>query len=89
MKTFRYLNAVLTVIAVLLTLNLWTLWTMGPSANGPVIELASTAQAQGLTNAGAQRRDMINLMKQQVAALKDLSKTLKSGEVRVRLEGGK
>jgi len=46
MKTFRYLNAVLTVIAVLLTLNLWTLWTMGSNANGPVIELASPAQAQ-------------------------------------------
>lgn len=33
MKRLRYLNAVLTVIAVLLTLNLYAMWTLGAATS--------------------------------------------------------
>lgn len=88
MKTFRYLNAVLTVIAVLLTLNLWTLWTMGSSPQSS-IDLATPAHAQGFANASAQRQEMISAIKLQTQAISEISKTLKSGQARVRIEGGK
>jgi len=81
MRSLRYLNSVLTVIAVLLTLNLYTMWTV----TGP--EVATEAQAQGIPNAGAQRAETL-------AQLKLLNKTnlgiyelLKTGKARVRVEG--
>ncbi len=89
MKTFRYMNAVLTVIAVLLTLNLWTMWTADAVPARSNLDFAAPAQAQGLPNAAAQRQEMISALKQQTQAITEMSKTLKSGQVRVRIEGGK
>ncbi len=86
MKSLRYLNTVLTVIAVLLTLNLWTLWT---SENTKVsADFASSAQAQneGLQNAGAQRNQMIDLLRKQISATENLTALLKSGTVKVKVD---
>ena len=84
MKSLRYLNSVLTVIAVLLSLNLWTMWTMSPSAPS----MATQAHAQeGLANAGAQRAQMIDLLRQQVKATDEMTSLLKSGKVKVIVEG--
>ena len=82
MKSLRYLNVVLTVIALLLTLNLWTLWTTSPST----LMQPPAAQAQGVSNAGAQRNQMIALLKQQVQRTEELTGLFKSGKARVRVD---
>lgn len=50
MPTLRYTNAVLTILAVLLSANLWVL-VSGPAGTG----LAAEANAQGVSNS-AQRQ---------------------------------
>ena len=89
MRSLRYLNTILTVLAVLLALQLWTAWTSTPAA-----DLASPALAQsrnantggGIPDAGAQRKEMIDLLKKQCAQNDELLSVLKSGDVRVKLE---
>lgn len=86
MKNLRYLNSILTIIAVLLTLNLWTLWT---GSSSPVASFAAPAHAQvneGLANAGAQRSEMIALLKKQISATESLTALLKSGTVKVKVD---
>lgn len=86
MKNLRYLNSILTIIAVLLTLNLWTLWT---GSSSPVADFAAPAHAQvneGLANAGAQRSEMIALLKKQISATESLTALLKSGTVKVKVD---
>ncbi|MBI1335685.1 MAG: hypothetical protein GC164_01835 [Phycisphaera sp.] len=83
MRSLRYLNSVLTVIAVLLTLNLYTLWTTSPAS----IETVPTAQAAGLPDGGAQRKEMIDQLKLLNQKFDQLTQLLKSGEARVRIEG--
>lgn len=77
MRSLRYLNTVLTVIAILLTLNLYTLWTATPG--GALLDHAQVAEAQGVSNAGAQRKEMVDLLKQINTHLSDVKSTLKSG----------
>ena len=84
MPKLRYLNTVLTIIAILLTLNLWTLW-----ASSSAVDVATPAHAQGLTNAGAQRAAMVNAMKENTKKMDQLISLMKSGQVRVRVEAGK
>jgi len=85
MKSLRYLNTVLSAIAVLLTLNLVTLWSLSPA---PALDGASDASAQGLPNAGAQRAQMVEAQNKTNQKLDELIKLLKSGQARVRLEAG-
>ncbi len=56
MRSLKYLNTILTVIAVLLALHLWTLWTVAPSS-------LPTVEAAGIPDSGAQRQQMINELK--------------------------
>ena len=89
MRSLRYLNAVLTIIAVLLSLHLWTLWDMGPvgvDSADPVVDLASPAYAVGLTNAAAQRQQMIQQLKGVNKNVKDLNLMFRSGKARVRTD---
>ena len=80
--SLRYLNTVLTIIAVLLTLNLWTLGAGGPSH--AMTELATPAQAAvGHANPGHQRKQMIDLLKRQVQQTEQLSGLFQSGKARV------
>jgi hypothetical protein len=82
----RYLNTILTILALLLALQLWTTWTGTAS---PPLSLVAQAQAQdGIPNAGAQRKQMIDLLKEQNVKIEKLSQLLESGRVRVRLEAG-
>lgn len=76
MPGLRYLNVMLTVLAVVLTLNLWTAWMGGEG-------VASRAYAQGIPDAGAQRQqivDQLKLLNQKAEQIKEL---LVSGKVRV------
>lgn len=78
MPSLRYLNSVLTVIAVLLTLNLVALWHTTPG--GAMLDHAQPAQAQGgMTNAADQRKQIVDLLKQINTSLSDVKSTLKSG----------
>ena len=86
MKSLRYLNTILTVIAVLLTLNLWTLWTGENSRITADFATSAQAQNEGLQNAGAQRNQMIDLLRKQVAATENLTALLKSGNVKVKVD---
>ncbi len=91
MRSIKYLNGVLTVIAVLLTLNLWTIWTAGVPTGGPAVDLAQDAQAApaGIPNAAAQRKEMIREMQAVNRSVAGLTAMFKSGQARVRVEGGK
>ncbi len=84
MRCIRYLNTVLTVIAVLLTLQVWTQWT--DKFDDATV---STAEASGIPNAGAQRLlivDELKLLNKQMSKLMEL---FQDGSARVRLEAGK
>jgi len=91
MRSIRYLNTVLTILTVLLALQLWTTWTTVGADHG--LTVATPAQAVGIPNGGAQREQMISLLKQQVAQTKTLTSMFRTGEARVKLEaapgGGK
>jgi hypothetical protein len=76
MAGLRYLNTVLTVLCVLLTLNLYLHWSTGGDA-------VPAAHAQGIPDEGAQRAQMIDQMKLTNAKLDQLTALLTSGKVRV------
>ncbi len=64
MRSLRYLNTVLILIAILLTLHLWTLWN-GPigMAMSPVTTAQAAPRALGIPNAAEQRHEMVDLLK--------------------------
>lgn len=82
MRSLRYLNTVLTVIAVLLALHLWTLWIGGPSA-------VATAAAPGLGNAATQRRQMVDQLKRLTVKIEELTSLFRSGQARVKVDAPK
>jgi len=81
MGSMRYLNVVLTVIAVLLALNLAT----GGFSERSTPE-ASRAYAVGIPNAGQQRSDMIDQLKKLNVTTSRIEALLSSGNLRVRVE---
>lgn len=81
MKTLGYTNFVLTVLAILLSLQLWMAWLASPVGVPPA------AQAGVMLDAGAQRQEMIEQLKQVNKKVEDISGLLKSGQVRVKVEG--
>lgn len=86
MKSLRYLNTMLTVIAVLLAVNIWTLWSVTPG--GDALSIATEARADGMTNAGAQRKQIVDAIKRVEAQTGELAAMFKNGSARVRLEAG-
>lgn len=89
MRMLRYLNTVLTLIAILLTLNLWTLWFATPSSALVLpTEDAYALSVTGMPNAAQQRRDHTEQLKKLNGQMSDLKGLLASGKVRVRLEAG-
>ncbi len=87
MHSLRYLNTILTILAVLLSVQLWTSWntatdpTTSQQAFGP-----RAAYASGIPNAGAQRKQIVDLLKKQVQQTEALADMFKSGQARVRVE---
>lgn len=78
MRQLRYLNAVLTVIAVLLTMNLYVAWSVSPG-----VATGAHAAESGLVNAGAQRKEMIDLLKQLNVSMDEMKTALTDGSIRV------
>jgi peptidoglycan hydrolase CwlO-like protein len=82
MRSLKYLNSILTVLAVLLTLQLYTAW-MSPQAPS----MATEAHAQdGIPNAGAQRKEMIDQLKRLSQQVEELNSQFKTGRARVMVE---
>lgn len=81
MRSLRYLNSVLTVLAVLLALQLWT------SLNTSSVPIATpqTASAQGIVNAGAQRKEMNELLTKLNAQVAATNELLRSGQMQVQV----
>lgn len=83
MTNTKYLNAVLTVIAVLLALNLWVGVNPSPSASA---NPEGQAIAQGRVDAGQQRADMIKELKGMKSTIEAMSKKLTDGSIKVKVE---
>lgn len=80
----KYLNSVLTVIAVLLALNLWVGVHQSPAA--AAIDPSADALAQGRVDAGKQRADMIAELKNLSGKVDAMSKKLTDGSMKVTVE---
>lgn len=81
MRSLRYLNSILTILALLLMLNLWTVWAGTPG--GEALSIAQPTEAQGIPNAGAQRREMIDLLKKVNVNVERIQAKLDGGDLRV------
>lgn len=79
MKHLRYLNAVLTVIAVLLTLNLYAVWTVGPAT----MPSYANASAKPFPQPEQQAVDQLKLVNKN---LESLERTLTSETITVKVE---
>lgn len=84
MNNSKYLNAVLTMIAVLLGLNLWVGAHQSPAS--AAFDPATDVLAQGKTDAGAQRNTMIEELKGLSSKVDALSKKLTDGSIKVQVE---
>lgn len=78
-KSIRYLNSMLTLIAALLALELWTQWTTSP------IELSTEVQAA--INPAVQRQQTNDLLAQISTQNKLLVSLFQSGKAKVTVEG--
>lgn len=78
MNAMRYLNTMLTVLALLLALNLWTAWSAAPG-------MSAQAYGQGIPDEGAQRQQIVDLLKKLNVAMEEQAELLKSGDVQVRV----
>ncbi len=83
MQSLRYLNTVLTLLAVLLTAVLYTQWMQLP------VTTVAEAQAAGLPDAGAQRQQIVDLLKSLNQKSDELNSMLKEGKARVQVQGAK
>lgn len=79
MRSLRYLNFMLTVLAVLLALHLWTAWAASPT-------LIDSARAQGIPDAGAQRQQIIDELKLLNKKAEETKDLLTSGKVVVQVK---
>lgn len=81
----KYLNAVLTVIALLLALNLWVGAHQSPAS--AALDPSSEALAQGRTDAGQQRAKMIEALQNLGSKVEAMNKKLSDGSIKVKVEG--
>ena len=91
MASLRYTNGLLTVIAVLLAFHLWTMWAVPDhgglgGSNVAMAPWASTVHATGLSNAGQQRKQMVDLLREISTQSNELASLFTSGRARVRME---
>lgn len=80
MNGLKYLNVMLTILALLLGLQLWTSWTQQSTAFVPEVH----AQG-GLPSPAGQRKEMIDELKKNNKKLDEMMKLLKSGDVKVKV----
>ena len=86
MRSLRYLNTVLTIIAVLLTINIYVGLTDDVVSTTPQANAASSYA--GLPNAGKQRQDMLDELKKLNGKMDSLTSMFRNGDARVIVTGG-
>lgn len=89
MKTLRYSNTILTVIAVLLTLNLYI--TLADSPAGSTLSAANeahAAEARGVGSQAERQQEILKALTDMKASVEKINTTLTSGALRVKVEGG-
>jgi hypothetical protein len=87
MRSPHYLNVILTVLALLLTVQLWTTLTgAGVSVTTAQAGPVTAGSGGGIPDAGAQRKEMIDLLKATNQKLDALTELFKSGGARVHME---
>lgn len=84
MTPSKYLNSVLTVIALLLALNLWVGAHQSPVA--AAMDPSSEALAQGRIDAGQQRAEMIKELRLLGSKVDSMSKKLSDGSIKIKIE---
>ena len=85
MKSSKYLNTVLTVIAVLLWLNLWVGAHQSPT--GAALDMTEQAHAAGRTDSGQQRARMIEELSALGSKMDGMNKKLSDGSIKVQVQG--
>ena len=85
MKTVRYLNSVLTVIAVLLTLNLYVQLTVGGPAVASTAHAADTAK-KGVGSTAARQAEMVRSLDELVKVNTLINQTLTNATISVKVE---
>ena len=80
MKGNRYLNVILTLLTVVLTLNLAASWTRTP-------DLLPAAAAQGIPDEGAQRNEIIAQLKALNKKADEIRQAMLSGALQVKVMG--
>ena len=82
MRSLRYLNSILTVLAVLLALNCWVLLAGTHSGLMPVNE----AHAQGVGGAAQRQAEIVDQLKTLNKAVSSLEAEIKAG-IKVEVTG--
>ncbi|MEM7577649.1 MAG: hypothetical protein AAF328_09250 [Planctomycetota bacterium] len=77
MRNLRYLNGILTVLAVLLAVNTWVLIAGSPA--GALLSPTNEAHAQGVGGNAERQAQIVAELKQVNRAVDGLSKQLNSG----------
>ena len=83
MKNQRYLNSVLTAIALLLAMNLWV---NVHDSDAPALGLESQAMAQGSVSPAQQREAMIREIQALGAKIDAVGTKLTDGSARVKVD---
>lgn len=88
MRSLRYLNAILTAVAILLTVQLWMWWVGDASENHGFMVSPVHAQAVpvGLNNASSERRQIAELLKKLNHRTEELITLFRSGRARINVE---
>ena len=86
MKTLRYLNTVLTVIAILLTLNVYLQLTGTPAGGAVSVAQEAHAADKPARGVGSSAQAQLDQLKEINANLSRLSGKLSDGSVRVKVD---
>ncbi len=77
MQSLRYLNGILTVLAVLLALNTWVLIAGTPA--GTALSTANEAHAQGVGGAAQRQAETVDQLKTLNKTVEAMNKQLQNG----------
>ncbi len=87
MKTVRYLNSVLTVLAVLLTLNLYMQLAGAPAGSLPGTSVAqANNEPRGVGSQAARQQAIVDELKALNATVRQLQASLADGSIRVKVD---
>ncbi len=81
MKRFSYRDSILSIIAILLAANIWVQVSDGPSVNREAI----AQDPRGIPNAGYQRKEMIDGLREIGRRVDGMARLIESGKMKVEV----